>query len=75
MYLCRCTFFFGTPTMYVDILSIFENLSPELRGNALKLAITGGAPCSPDLMKNFKKSFPDAVLMVRHKRCNNLITK
>ncbi|VVC42217.1 AMP-dependent synthetase/ligase,AMP-binding enzyme, C-terminal domain [Cinara cedri] len=58
----KCTFFFGTPTMYVDIISIFEKLSSEQRENDVRLAITGGAPCSPNLMNKFKKLFPGVTL-------------
>ncbi|VVC42218.1 AMP-binding, conserved site,AMP-binding enzyme, C-terminal domain,AMP-dependent synthetase/ligase [Cinara cedri] len=59
----KCTFFFGTPTMYVDILSIFEKLQPEQRKDDMRLTIVGGAPCSPKLIHNFKKIFPGAKLM------------
>lgn len=63
--LCRCTVFFGTPTLYVDMMSVFEKLSPEQQQQQnMKVAITGGAPCSPALMTKFKKMFPAAKLMV-----------
>jgi len=60
----RCTFFFGTPTLFVDVLSVFEKLPPEQRDNDMRLAVTGGAPCSPDLMKDFRSMFPGIKLVV-----------
>ncbi|XP_050428074.1 medium-chain acyl-CoA ligase ACSF2, mitochondrial-like [Adelges cooleyi] len=59
----KATLFFGTPTFFVDVSSYFETLPEAQRENDLRLAITGGAPCSPDLMKKFKRLFPRAKLM------------
>ncbi|XP_025420128.1 acyl-CoA synthetase family member 2, mitochondrial [Sipha flava] len=60
----KCTIFFGTPTLYVDIMSVFEKLLPEQQQQQnIKVAITGGAPSSPALMTKFKKMFPDAKLL------------
>lgn len=55
---------FGTPTVYVDIMSVFEKLSPKLQDNNLKFGITGGATCSPILMTKFNKMFPRAKILV-----------
>ncbi|KAM6899005.1 medium-chain acyl-CoA ligase ACSF2, mitochondrial [Lycodopsis pacificus] len=45
----RCTFIYGTPTMFVDMVSQQEvakhNLSSVLAG------VMGGSPCPPDLVK------------------------
>ncbi|KAL5241656.1 hypothetical protein ACI65C_009066 [Semiaphis heraclei] len=59
----KCTFIFGTPTVYVDAMSAFEKLPPELQDNDIKFAITGGAPCSPILMSKFKNMFPNAKIL------------
>ncbi|XP_015374859.1 PREDICTED: acyl-CoA synthetase family member 2, mitochondrial-like [Diuraphis noxia] len=59
----KCTILFGTPTVYVDIMSVFEKLSPKLQDNNLKYGITGGATCSPILMTKFNKMFPRAKIL------------
>lgn len=64
IYYYRSSFTFGTPTIFMDVISVFEKLPPESQTNDLKYAITGGAPCSPDWMNKFKKVFPRAKLMV-----------
>lgn len=48
----------------MDTISVYEKMPPELQINNLKYALTGGAPCSPEWMKKFKKVFPNAKLMV-----------
>jgi len=45
-------------------MSAFEKLPPEQQDNDLKIAITGGATCSPNLMNKFKNMFPRAKLLV-----------
>ncbi|VVC42214.1 Hypothetical protein CINCED_3A019046 [Cinara cedri] len=59
----KCTFIFGTPTVLVDVIAAFEKLPPEQRNNKVKYAMTGGAPCSPVLIKKFKKTFPGTKLV------------
>ncbi|KAL4143270.1 hypothetical protein QTP88_005621 [Uroleucon formosanum] len=59
----KCTFIFGTPTIYVDTISALEKLPPELQDNDINLAITGGASCSPSLMSKFKSMFPRAKIL------------
>jgi len=55
---------FGTPTIHLDTMSAFEKLPPEQQDNNIKIAITGGATCSPNLMKKFKNMFPRAKILV-----------
>ncbi|CAH0714219.1 unnamed protein product, partial [Brenthis ino] len=43
----KCTIIIGTPTMYTDILSYLKSDMPL----SLRLALTGGAPCSLNLLK------------------------
>lgn len=45
----KCTVVHGTPTMHVDLIAKQKELNFEL--NTLKMAVTGGAPCSPQLHK------------------------
>lgn len=71
-YICRCTVFYGTPTVHLDIMSVFDKLPLEQREIDVRLAITGGAPCSADLIKKFRKSFPGVKLMVSN---NNSLWK
>lgn len=48
----------------MDVISAFKELPVDRRDNNLKVAITGGAPCSPALMKDFKATFPVVKLRV-----------
>lgn len=50
--------------MYVDVISAFEELPAHRQDNDMKLAIVGGAPCSPALIKEFKATFPAVKLGV-----------
>ncbi|XP_060865725.1 medium-chain acyl-CoA ligase ACSF2, mitochondrial-like [Metopolophium dirhodum] len=59
----KCTILFGTPTIFVDIMSVFENLSPTLQANDLKFGLSGGATCSPILMTKFNNMFPRAKIL------------
>ncbi|CAI6367180.1 unnamed protein product [Macrosiphum euphorbiae] len=59
----KCTILFGTPTIFVDIMSVFENLSPTLQDNDLELGFSGGATCSPALMTKFNNMFPRAKIL------------
>jgi len=59
----KCTFFFGTPTFFIDVMSVYEKLPPEQQVNDIKLAVTGGAPSSPGLINKFKDIFPKAKLL------------
>ncbi|GLH05213.1 Luciferin 4-monooxygenase, partial [Gryllus bimaculatus] len=49
----RCTAIFGTPTMFVDILSKNEN--PQTF-DSLEIALTGGAPTPPHLIQKIVES-------------------
>ncbi|KAB0802824.1 hypothetical protein PPYR_05010 [Photinus pyralis] len=48
----NCTVIHGTPTMYVDLVNVQlqhnEKIFPEI-------AVSGGAPCSPELFKKMKR--------------------
>ncbi|XP_025193594.1 acyl-CoA synthetase family member 2, mitochondrial-like [Melanaphis sacchari] len=59
----KCTVLFGTPTIHIDIMSVFEDLPLEQQDNDIKIAITGGATCSPNLMTKFKNMFPRAKIL------------
>ncbi|XP_050052910.1 medium-chain acyl-CoA ligase ACSF2, mitochondrial-like isoform X2 [Aphis gossypii] len=61
----KCTFMFGTPTIHLDTMSVFEKLPPEQQDNNIKIAITGGATCSPNLMNKFRKMFPRAKILAK----------
>lgn len=43
----KCTIIHGTPTMYVDLIKKQNELKMPIE--TLKMAVTGGAPCSPKL--------------------------
>lgn len=43
----KCTVVHGTPTMHVDLISKQKELNMHL--DTLNMAVTGGAPCSPQL--------------------------
>lgn len=49
----KCTYIYGTPTMYVDLITHLKQNPEELE--SLKFATTGGAPCSPQLMEDMIK--------------------
>ena len=48
----KCTVIHGTPTMYVDLIKKQRELNLPLA--TLKMAVTGGAPCSPQLFLDMK---------------------
>lgn len=48
----KCTVIHGTPTMYVDLIKKQRELNLPL--TTLKMAVTGGAPCSPQLFLDMK---------------------
>ncbi|XP_053960304.1 medium-chain acyl-CoA ligase ACSF2, mitochondrial-like [Anastrepha ludens] len=48
----KCTVIHGTPTMYVDLIKKQRELQLPLK--TAKTAITGGAPCSPQLFLDIK---------------------
>lgn len=48
----HCTVIHGTPTMYVDLIKKQKELQLPLK--TAKMAITGGAPCSPQLFLDIK---------------------
>lgn len=55
MYFRRCTIIYGTPTMYVDLVARQKELGLPI--DSAEIALTGGAPCSPQLYKNIKTTF------------------
>lgn len=48
----RCTIIYGTPTMYVDLVARQKQL--KLKLSTAEIAVTGGAPCSPQLFQDIK---------------------
>ncbi|XP_011207643.2 medium-chain acyl-CoA ligase ACSF2, mitochondrial [Bactrocera dorsalis] len=48
----KCTVIHGTPTMYVDLIKKQRELKLPLE--TAKMAVTGGAPCSPQLFLDIK---------------------
>ncbi|XP_017467586.1 PREDICTED: acyl-CoA synthetase family member 2, mitochondrial-like [Rhagoletis zephyria] len=48
----KCTVIHGTPTMYVDLIKKQRELQLPLK--TAKMAVTGGAPCSPQLFLDIK---------------------
>ncbi|XP_017480363.1 PREDICTED: acyl-CoA synthetase family member 2, mitochondrial-like [Rhagoletis zephyria] len=48
----KCTVVHGTPTMYVDLIKKQRELKLPLK--TAKMAVTGGAPCSPQLFLDIK---------------------
>ncbi|XP_065085685.1 medium-chain acyl-CoA ligase ACSF2, mitochondrial-like [Ochlerotatus camptorhynchus] len=48
----RCNVIYGTPTMYVDLVS--EVRKSDIKLPPIKLAVTGGAPCSPQLFTDIQ---------------------
>ncbi|XP_055908985.1 medium-chain acyl-CoA ligase ACSF2, mitochondrial-like [Eupeodes corollae] len=49
----QCTVVYGTPTMYVDLIR--KQRESPLPIESVKMAVTGGAPCSPQLFSDMKK--------------------
>ncbi|XP_063625603.1 medium-chain acyl-CoA ligase ACSF2, mitochondrial isoform X2 [Cydia splendana] len=47
----KCTVLNGTPTMFVDILNLVRTAGAKPN---LRVALNGGAPCSPQLVKDIK---------------------
>lgn len=48
----RCTHLFGTPSLYVDLVTTSQDL--DLKVTTLQVAISGGAPCSQQLALQMK---------------------
>lgn len=48
----RCNVIYGTPTMYVDLVNEVKKTGTDLP--SIKLAVTGGAPCAPQLYKDIQ---------------------
>lgn len=48
----RCTIIYGTPTMYVDLVNLQKREPVDVN---LKVAVTGGASCSPGLFRDMQK--------------------
>lgn len=58
----RCTVVYGTPTMYIDLITIAQNrlkTDPSIfsKLSSLEIAVTSGALCTPDLFKQMMKTF------------------
>ncbi|XP_017303526.1 acyl-CoA synthetase family member 2, mitochondrial-like, partial [Diaphorina citri] len=58
----KCTVLYGTPTMYVDLISSIQPLTEEMPNIAEELsspviALTAGAPCSPTLFNKIRDTF------------------
>lgn len=49
----NCTAVCGTPTMYVDLIKKQQELKVPIK--TLKMAVTGGAPCTPQLIVNMRE--------------------
>lgn len=50
----KCTIVFGTPTMYIDLLAKQKELKVQV--NTPEIAVTGGAPCTPELFRKIKNN-------------------
>ncbi|KAM7308223.1 medium-chain acyl-CoA ligase ACSF2, mitochondrial [Ixodes scapularis] len=50
----RCTFIYGTPTMYVDIIN--EQREGMYDVSSVRKAVMAGAPCPQELVKHAKKT-------------------
>ncbi|XKL65481.1 hypothetical protein PGB90_008901 [Kerria lacca] len=58
----KCTVVYGTPTMYIDLITIAQNrlkTDPSIfsKLSSLEIAVTSGALCTPDLFKQMMKTF------------------
>lgn len=58
----KCTVLYGTPTMYVDLLSCIQPLCAEIPDIREQLgspviALSAGAPCSPTLFNKIRDTF------------------
>ncbi|KAJ6649642.1 Medium-chain acyl-CoA ligase ACSF2, mitochondrial [Pseudolycoriella hygida] len=51
----RCSVILGTPTMYVDLIAKQRELNLPIEST--EIAITGGAPCPPQLFRNIQSTF------------------
>lgn len=51
----QCTIASGTPTMFVDLLSVFRDQAVKLP--TLREVFLGGSSCFPQLLKNLKNTF------------------
>ncbi|KAG4077543.1 hypothetical protein HA402_002970 [Bradysia odoriphaga] len=51
----KCTLLNGTPTMYVDLIAKQKELNLPI--TTAEIAVTGGATCSPQLLRNIKSTF------------------
>lgn len=48
----KCTVIYGTPTMYVDLVTKQRELQRDV--SSVEIATTGGATCTPELFRNIK---------------------
>lgn len=51
-YIHRCTSVYGTPTMFIDLISTQKQLKLDI---SIEYALTGGAPCSPETFKQIRE--------------------
>ncbi|KAK8759190.1 hypothetical protein V5799_003176 [Amblyomma americanum] len=45
----KCTFIFGTPTMYIDILHHLQNRQHDI--SSVRRAVMSGSPCPPEVIR------------------------
>jgi phenylacetate-coenzyme A ligase PaaK-like adenylate-forming protein len=50
----RCTHTFGTPSLYLDLITTAQAL--DFKITTLQVAISGGAPCSQQLALQIRKA-------------------
>ncbi|XP_065205857.1 medium-chain acyl-CoA ligase ACSF2, mitochondrial-like [Planococcus citri] len=58
----KCTVLYGTPTMYIDLITIVNKMAitdPAVfsKLSSLEVAVTAGAICPPELFRKMKKIF------------------
>jgi len=46
----KCSYIYGTPTMYVDVVAKLKQKREHLE--SLRLAVIGGSPCTPKLLRD-----------------------
>ena len=58
----KATFMAGSPTMFVFLLRAFDKKKHDL--SSLKIAVTGGAPVSPNILAQFKQEIGTPLLQI-----------
>ncbi|XP_068990502.1 medium-chain acyl-CoA ligase ACSF2, mitochondrial-like [Neodiprion pinetum] len=51
----KCTVIYGTPTMWVDLVSTQQELKAPI--GEISIGLTGGSPASPDLFRRARETF------------------